>query len=206
MRFVARVVVIAAMTIASDASAAPSDPIFGLSISIASENGEHVRDDAWIQTQIANANELFAPAHISFRWTHEKQIPAALTEMHERKDRDALGDMADVKKTIDLFVVAKLEDVDEPGRYRKGVAWTRKSDGRRYVILSAEAPEKVLAHELGHFFGNPHTTVADNLMSYVRTGGTVSFSSDQIDVVGTFSKGFLGSGRLIDVGVPRLFL
>ena len=181
-------------------------PIFGLSIAIASENGKHVRDDAWIQNQIASANELFAPSNISFRWTQEKEIPAPLTEMHERKDRDALGELADVKKTIDLFLVAKLEDVDEPGRYRKGVAWTRKADGRRYVILSAEAFDKVLAHELGHFFGNPHTTVPDNLMSYTRTGGTVSFSNDQIDVISSFSKNFSTTGRLIDVGVPRLFL
>lgn len=185
---------------------ASADPIYGLSIAIASENGKHVRDDAWIQSQIASANDLFAPAHISFRWTHEKEIPAALTEMHERRDRDALGEYADVKKTIDLFLVAKLEDVDEPGRYRKGVAWTRKVDGRRYVILSAEAPDKVLAHELGHFFGSSHTTVPDNLMSYARTGGPVSLSSDQIDVIGSFSKNFSSTGRLVDVGVPRLFL
>ncbi len=181
-------------------------PIFGLSIAIASENGQHVRDDAWSQSQIASANELFARSDVSFRWTHQKELPAALTEMHERKDRDALGEFADVKKTIDLFLVAKLEDVDEPGRYRKGVAWTRKADGRRYVILSAEAPDKVLAHELGHFFGNPHTTVPDNLMSYLRTGGTVSFSTDQIDVITSFSKNFSATGRLVDVGVPRLFL
>jgi len=124
--------------------------------------------------------------------------------MHSRADRDALAALVE-KSVIDVFVVAKLEDVDEPGRYRKGVAWTSRPSRKRYVILSAEAPIGVLAHELGHIFGNGHTDVPDNVMSYSRTGGRVFLDEAQIAKTLQFSRGFLDSGRLVDVGVPRLF-
>jgi hypothetical protein len=62
----------------------------------------------------------------------------------------------------------------------------------------------VLAHELGHFFGNGHSDVADNLMSYTRTGGRVFLDDAQIDRIQVYSWRFLASGRLADIGPPRL--
>ena len=61
----------------------------------------------------------------------------------------------------------------------------------------------VLAHELGHFFGNGHSDVPDNLMSYSRTGGRVFLDETQIDRIHMFSMRFLAAGRLADVGPPR---
>ena len=61
----------------------------------------------------------------------------------------------------------------------------------------------MLAHELGHFFGNGHTEVADNLMSYVRTGAQVFLDEAQIERVQSFAERFLAIGRLSDVGVSR---
>jgi hypothetical protein len=37
----------------------------------------------------------------------------------------------------------------------------------------------VLAHELGHFFGNAHSTVVDNVMSYDRRTGSTFFDEAQ---------------------------
>ena len=122
--------------------------------------------------------------------------------MHGRGDRDALAPLVE-RNVIDVFVVAALEDVDEPGRYRKGVAWTSKPDGKRFLIVSKIAPRTVLAHELGHFFGNGHSDVPDNLMSYSRTGGRVFLDETQIDRIHLFSRRFLAAGRLADVGPPR---
>jgi hypothetical protein len=198
------------------ANAAPSAPVssaprpvrddvtFPISVAVAVEEGAPARDDAWIQTQIEDANELYGPLGVRFRWTLRREISSDHAQMHSRADRDALAPLVE-KNVIDVFVVAALEDVDEPGRYRKGVAWTSKPSGRRFIILSAAAPRTVLAHELGHFFGNGHTDVPDNLMSYTRTGGRVFLDETQIDRVHAFAERFLASGRLRDVGPPRFF-
>jgi hypothetical protein len=182
---------------------APAEVTFPISIAVALEDGKPARDDAWIATQIADANDLYGPLGVRFRWTLRREIPAAHAQMHSRTDRDALAALVE-KSVIDVFVVAALEDVDEPGRYRKGVAWTSKPDGKRFLIVSAVAPRTVLAHELGHFFGNGHSDVADNLMSYTRTGGRVFLDDAQIAMIHLFSRRFLASGRLVDVGPPRL--
>lgn len=48
-----------------------------------------------------------------------------------------------------------------------GVAWRCLRDlEKKYVLVAAYAREMVLAHELGHFLGNPHSNVKNNLMSY----------------------------------------
>jgi hypothetical protein len=197
-------VAFACALVAHDAHAAPppSDVTFSISIAVALEDGAPAASDAWISTQIDDANELYGPLGVRFRWTLRREIPAAHAQMHSRADRDALAPLAE-KNVIDVFVVAALEDVDEPGRFRKGVAWTSKPDGKRFLILSKIAPRTVLAHELGHFFGNGHSDVPDNLMSYSRTGGRVFLDEAQIDRIHLFSQRFIASGRLHDIGPPR---
>lgn len=175
---------------------------FALSIAIASKDGAHVRDDAWVLAQIASANELFAPAGVGFRWTLEKPLADDHAAMRTRADRDALADLTEKAGVVDVFLVSELEDVDQAGRMRKGVAWTGPG-GKRYVVLSAAAPIGVLAHELGHMFGNAHTKAEDNVMSYLRTGDPTSFDDAQLARIGEFSRRFLASGRLLDVGVSR---
>jgi hypothetical protein len=188
-----------------ESPARADDITFPIAISVAMHDGQPARDDAWIASQIDDANALYGPIGVRFRWTLRKEIPESHAELHTRADRDALAPLVE-KNVIDVFVVAALEDVDEPGRFRKGVAWTSKPNGKRFLVLSAAAPRTVLAHELGHFFGNGHTDVADNLMSYVRTpGGTVFLDDTQIARIHLFSSRFLASGRLPDVGPPRFF-
>jgi hypothetical protein len=67
------------------------------------------------------------------------------------------------------MIVARLMDVDEPGRERRGVHWYRAGTVRPHmVIVSTLSGDFVLGHELGHFFGNPaHSPLAGNLMSYL---------------------------------------
>jgi hypothetical protein len=175
---------------------AKAEPIFGLSFSIARDTV----DDPWVYAQIEEANRLFGPIGTRFRWTIEK--PLAVTEMHSRADRDALTPLTEPSSVIDVFLVQALEDVDEPGRVRMGVCWTGRG-GKRFIILSKTARPSVLAHELGHFFGNPHSTVVDNLMSYSRETGNVFLDERQSATIKSFTNTFLSTGRLIDVGPPR---
>ncbi len=200
-------VLLGGVTIAASIFASRSvhaDPAFGVSFAVASENGRRVVDDAWIQTQIDDANHFFAPLGTSFRWTIEKELAAPHGEMHSRADRDALTPLME-KSVIDVFLVRELEDVDEPGRMRMGVCWTGREQ-KRFIILSRTARRTVLAHELGHFFGNhQHSTVVNNLMSYERDGGAVFFDDRQIVTIKSFSERFLSSRRLSDVGPPLRF-
>lgn len=192
--------VLALAALLSRERAAAAEVTVGLSISVAREpdTGDWTVDDAWIAAQIAEANRFFTPLGTTFRWTLRKELPEPHGEMHTRADRDALTALGR-GPVVDVFVVRALEDVDEPGRMRRGVCWTGKG-GRRFVILSRIAPLAVLAHELGHFFGNPqHSTVADNLMSYTRTGAPLFLDLTQIAKIKRVSADLVASGRLVDL-------
>jgi hypothetical protein len=192
-----------AMIVSTIAPQARAEPIFGLSFAIArGEDGARVVDDAWIQNQIDDANRLFGPLGTRFRWMFEKPLPEPHGEMHTRAQRDALTPLME-PEMVDVFVVRALEDVDEPGRMRMGVCWTGRG-GKRFIVLSRSARPTVLAHELGHFFGNrQHSTVVNNLMSYSRDGGDVFFDEHQIANIKSYSARFLETRRLLDVGPPR---
>ena len=184
--------------------AAHAEPVFGLSIAIArDEQGERIVDDAWVQAQIADANRLFVPIGAGFRWTMEKPLAEPHGAMHTRADRDALTPLTE-SNVIDIFVVRDLDDVDEPGRHRMGVCWTGRG-GKRFIVIARTARPTVLAHELGHFFGNPHSTVINNLMSYSRDGGAVLFDERQSATIQAFTARFLDTRRLIDLGSARRF-
>ena len=79
-----------------------------------------------------------------------------------------------------------------------GVHWRPQSDLRKhYVIIAASALPSTLAHELGHFFGNGHSKVPNNVMSYDRTGAPVFFDAGQQRKVKTFARLFLRSKELV---------
>jgi len=182
---------------------ARAEATFGLSFAVAKDaSGERVVDDAWVEAQIADANRFFEPLGTRFRWVTERWLTEPHGELHTRADRDALTPLTETN-TIDVFVVRQLEDVDEPGRYRMGVCWTGLG-GKRFIVVARTARPTVLAHELGHFFGNrQHSEVMNNLMSYSRDGGSVFLDEAQSSTIKRWTSSFLSSGRLIDVGPPR---
>lgn len=133
------------------------------------ESSEHRAEIApFLANQVARANEAFAPIGVAFVDRGHTPLAAEHALLETRADRDRL--LAYAKPgAVHCMVVARLMDVDELGRERRGVHWYAKGTSRPHiVILSTLAGDYVLAHELGHYFGNPkHSELPGNLMSYL---------------------------------------
>jgi len=133
----------------------------GLQIHIAPD----VTTADWLATQLAGANRHFAPLGVGFQVVGADALPASAVHVESRGDRDELSIDRLGGKVVHVFLVGVLDDVDEPGAIAYGVTWHRRNDQRKYVIVSAQALERTLAHELGHFFGLPHSSYAISIMN-----------------------------------------
>lgn len=117
----------------------------------------------WMANQLVVANRHFAPIDVSFQIASVDELSTA--HLRNRKERSALAKHLG-KQVIDVFVTGALEDIHIVGEQRYGVAWTVK--GRKYVIVSATARNITLAHEIGHFFGLPHSTYPISIMNKTK--------------------------------------
>ncbi len=167
-----------------------------LIVHIARGNGIAVAPRAFVEGQLGRANEIFAAYGVAFDLA-EIRDSGTPPRMETRGDRSALEASA-LDKVINCFVVASLRDVDEPERMRRGVHWhpeTRRA--AHYIILSAISEPDVLAHELGHYLGNPrHSDVPGNLMSYQHTGALPVLDTAQARRVRRAVRAYLRSGEL----------
>ncbi|MCB9732645.1 MAG: hypothetical protein H6745_08565 [Deltaproteobacteria bacterium] len=146
---------------------AAADLCFGLVVHVATDpDGRLAQDADWLAEQVAAANDRFAPMGVGFEVDAAELLGPEAWHVADRAARDALG-RAPHKNPgrVDVFITARLENVDEPGEIR-GVHWRdRRRRADRWIILSAIAPRHVLAHELGHYFGLPHTLALGSLMN-----------------------------------------
>src|SRR5258706_8971409 len=131
---------------------------------VAADDNGLVASGDWIAAQVLAANRHFAPLDVAFQLAGIDALPATSVHLETRKDRDALADHLG-GRLIHVFVVGQLDDVDEEGAIAYGVTWHARNDDRKYVIVSAQALERTLAHELGHFFGLPHSAYAISIMN-----------------------------------------
>jgi hypothetical protein len=148
--------------------AAPRAPVtLPVVFHIAQAADDPVVDTAFVAEQLARANEIFAAYGVAFSARGTVALGSAHAMIETAADRDALDSQLR-NGVINCFVVRSLRDVDDPSQVRRGVHWhSRAHVGAHYLILSSIAPIGVLAHELGHFLGNPkHDPTPGNLMSY----------------------------------------
>lgn len=170
---------LAALAVGAASRAAAQAPIppLPLVVHVALVDGHPVVDEAWVRQQVDAANALFAPHGLAVRLARvEPLVTPPLARIESREERDSLG-AALAAGVVNVFIVAGLADIDGPGD-RRGVHWrVRRGRGRHLVIVAESGGGTTLAHELGHFFGLPHSHVVNDLMSYDRTGAP--FLSDE---------------------------
>jgi hypothetical protein len=151
-----------------------------LRIVVAHVDGKATVDEPWIAQQVAEAQRLLKPHGVRVEPWSRATLPAKHARLETADDRDALHQFV-APKVINVFVVASLRDIDDSSRMRMGVRWRLRRDLRKdYVIVSSRAIPTVLCHELGHYFGNGHSGVVNNIMSYRRDDpDKVAFDSRQ---------------------------
>jgi hypothetical protein len=139
----------------------------GVQAFVTIENGKPVQTPTWLAGEIAHANELFAAIGVAFQLDHVTFIGTPWPHVHSRADRDALGDRTREPGVVHVFMVRQLDDVDIEGAVLYGVHWRRRGDrSQRWIILSArDESSTTLAHELGHYFGLPHSEYEESIMN-----------------------------------------
>jgi hypothetical protein len=139
---------------------------FGIHLHVVHTEAGPVQDVAWVTAQIEQAQRHFALIGTSFEIVAADALPASALEIDDRDQRDALGHARFTRGVVHVFVVGRLADVDIAGGEIRGVHWRERADrSHRWVILSKVAGSLVLPHELGHFFGLPHSTYDISLMN-----------------------------------------
>jgi hypothetical protein len=152
--------------------AAPSCPetaehCVGIELFVVLEQAGPVQSAAWWGGEMDKANVLFAPIGVGFALADVHFIASEWAHVDTRLTRDKLGRRSRQAGLVHVFMVRRLDDVDIEGNVLYGVHWRdRGRPGNRWIILSARDPSStVLSHEMGHYFGLPHSSYDISLMN-----------------------------------------
>lgn len=139
---------------------------FELAVHVVMEDEEPVGPPQWFARHVQQANRLFAPIGVGFFVGSIAPVDPVFADTQTRRQRDEIGRHEHSLGVVHVFVVRRLANVDADGEVIRGVHWRDRADtSRRWIILSSIASPLVLAHEMGHFFGLPHSRYRTSLMN-----------------------------------------
>jgi hypothetical protein len=172
----------------------------GIHLHVAGDDSGLVVDSEWVARALASAHRHFGSIDVDFKIVAIDALPPADVHIETRADRDRLAASGLPGKVIHVFVVGKLDDIDHERPFIYGVTW-RKGD-RKFIIVSNAARERTLAHELGHFFGLPHSTYPISIMNKTPReeppDAVRTFADEEIPIMRATLKRLLHDGAIAD--------
>jgi hypothetical protein len=180
---------------------------FGVDLHIVVEGKRPVQTPKWFALQISEANRLFAPIDAAFELRSVNAVEAESAEIDTRLERDLLGRERFTRGVVHVFVVRRLADVDIEGEEIRGVHWRDRGDtSRRWIIISSIGESRVLAHELGHFFGLRHSRYAISLMNKTPRSSPPwkkrRFAPEEVERMRARMRRMLRTGALVNRARP----
>ncbi|MGB1699453.1 MAG: hypothetical protein ACPHRO_05840 [Nannocystaceae bacterium] len=138
----------------------------GIRVFVLTDNQHEPVSRAWFDERLAQANRLFASIDVALNVVSWTPLSVSDAAVDTRAQRDALGAGRPHQGAIDVYLVARLTDVDAPPQQIRGVHWRlRRDTTQRWIIMSSISGPMVLAHELGHFFSLPHGGEVASIMN-----------------------------------------
>lgn len=124
------------------------------------------RTQRWLDASVAIASSALGQAGVHFIVSSRASLPDTVARVASDAELRALEALAS-PGVINVFVVRELRIAH--GRPRpRSVCGTTEASHRRawstYVVLLVRCHDEGLAHELGHYFGLPHSSVRGDLM------------------------------------------
>lgn len=157
-----------------------------LTVHVATYRGRAVVNSHRVVRWVERANEGLRPFGISVRVERVVPVPVGYGHVTKWRQRRGLARLSHRDGSVHVFVVDRLElfSPRRADRSVRGMHWryrgvSRKLADREYVVVTSDAPQTTLVHELGHLLGLRHEPGTSNIMCSCRRGPNQRFTAEQ---------------------------